>query len=209
MNEKPILFSGAMVRAILEGRKTQTRRIIKPQFSVFHGIYSDASISTNKIFEKGDGRIHCPYGQVGDRLWVKETFVVTGYEVTQRGLAVVNGYYCAGIDKFDVVLAPDESKKFAKWRKKTGAKPSIYMFRSLSRLTLETVGVRVERLREIRVDDAMAEGVRTEIVSPFEANPNPMFDPVAAYRDLWESINGAGSWAKNPYVWALTFKRIG
>ena len=199
MKERPILFSGEMVRAILEGRKSQTRRVVaRPRRK------DGCKLLPELLAQIGVGAA-CPYGKVGDRLWVKETFVITGYTVTSHGLARVSGYYCAGLDKFDVVLNAHESRKFAAWRKKTGAKPSIFMFNSLCRITLGIVSVRVERLQEISINDIVAEGVYAKGAYTADFGTDHL---TPAYMELWESINGAGSWAKNPWVWVIEFKRI-
>lgn len=196
MKERPILFSAPMVRAILNGSKTQTRRVVKPEFRVLHAIYPDASISTNRIFEKGDGRIHCPYGQPGDRLWVRETFTVSscGTAVYRADARDQRG------DRWHSIEPGDPNKEVL-W------KPSIFCKREHSRITLEVTGVRVERLQEIDWIDAKREGVRLE---DCEIGPAPDFniDYVGGYQRLWESINGTGSWDANPWVWVVEFKRI-
>lgn len=188
MKERPILFSATMIRAILDGSKTQTRRIVKPEIRVVHAIYPDASISTNRIFEKGDGRIHCPYGQPGDRLWVRECF---GYSDSEDETLTYRA---------DNPSRPHETP--ARWR------PSIHMPRWASRITLEVTGVRVERLQEISEADAKAEGVPCEIIFGTDRGIDGKAFPIREYRDLWESINGLGSWEANPFVWVVEFKRI-
>jgi len=193
MKSTPILFTGEMVRAILDGRKTQTRRLVKPQprnrivKSSDDGQWYDADCVNPGVFVK------CPYGQPGDRLWVKETFCADD-----------NNDFCFRADEW--VECPAEN---GKW------KPSIFCTRKASRITLEIVSVRVERLSGISEDDAISEGITWP-----EQNGKPYRPPidltgisslrVAAnrYSELWESINGKGSWAKNPWVWVLEFKRI-
>ena len=123
--------------------------------------------------------IHCPYGVHGDRLWVRETFqpVQLATEVTQ--------WRYAATDK----------RGLAPW------KPSIFMPRKASRITLENTRIRVERLQDISHRDALAEGVSYDV-------SKPEMHPIAMYRKLWESINGKGSWAKNPWVWVIEFRKL-
>jgi hypothetical protein len=180
VGERPIIFDAESVRAILAGTKTQTRRVVKPQPNIVHAIYGDASVDTNLIFRAGDQRIHCPYGQPGDRLWVREAWTQACHPPRQ-GAEV---FYRA-----DGEIAPE----LGPWV------PSIHMFRWASRITLEIVSVRVEPLQNISHDDAESEGW------------NPATDvcmPLIWYRSLWESINGHGSWASNPWVWVVEFKRV-
>lgn len=173
MKERPILFSGPMVRAILEGRKTQTRRVVKPQPAHIAGIGTVLNIDT--ITGKA-----CPYGKPGDRLWVRETW--DGVRLDGGGALVS---YRADGDK----PVTDDGR----WH------PSIHMPRWASRITLEVVSVRVERLQEISEEDAMAEGV---------ALAENYRGPVAHFASLWEQINGLGSWNANPWVWVVEFRRV-
>lgn len=194
MSERPILFSAPMVRAILEGRKTQTRRIVKPQppddcapirVGEFHPTVIDRwgdEAPGEPIFGaydlNGEWGVRCPYGQPGERLWVRETWREWGG--TERR-----------VDYRATTKVP---------RPADGWKPSIHMRRADSRITLEIVAVRVERLQAISRGDAMAEGC------PFP-NMAGLMDPREWYEDLWRDINGPGSWAANPWVWVIEFKR--
>lgn len=188
MRERPILFSAPMVRAILEGRKTQTRRVFKlPRRMEWYpdlggereGWYCDIG---------GRGWWHvsetaCPYGAPGDRLWVRETWGLYQHQFDHE---------C-----HDVIYRADDQRPIVdRWR------PSIHMPRWASHIDLEVTGVRVERLQDISEADAMAEGVPEAI--PFET---PGFYR-QGFHDLWESINGAGSWDANPWVWVVEFQRI-
>ncbi|TXH46076.1 MAG: hypothetical protein E6Q97_30340 [Desulfurellales bacterium] len=202
MKETPILFSGPMVRAILEGRKTQTRRVIKPQPVPF-GVSSYKGSrqgwkwkpdSLNRRWNDDDkdpyntdpiGRAdlalscECPYGQPGDRLWVRETWGPCAGGVCYRASE-------------EITVCPDGGK----W------KPSIFMPRWASRITLEITDVRVERIKSISADDAEKEGCG------FGVN-DETGGPVARFKTLWDSINskrGFG-WDANPWVWAISFKR--
>jgi len=201
VKERQILFSGPMVRAILDGRKTQTRRLVKlPNRLDFYKSVDQHATNPAKWWFKdvvGSERpiancfVECPHGQPGDRLWVKETF-------TLDFLGPRNA----------VVYRADEPKANCKW------KPSIFMRRTQSRLTLEIVRVRVERVRQISEEDAKAEGA-PEPTGRIGCYPAPWATSKpgpTTYRQtfekLWESINGKGSWAANPWVWVIEFKRI-
>lgn len=204
MKERPILFSGPMVRAILAGTKTQTRRVCKARdvsgqpLSEYSGDALDALV-----------RSLSPYGKPGDRLWVREN----GWqrpERTQRmmrdGADTWEPYYYDADGYTDL-----EREQFKEWGFKR--RPSIHMPRWASRILLEVTDVRVERLQDISEDDAMAEGIDPLQNHPgrfvSEHSPGLNFPSAkAAYRDLWEHINGPGSWDANPWVWAVIFRRI-
>ena len=181
MKERPIIFSGPMVRAILDGRKTQTRRAVKPQPLWV----ASPGVPFKTMDADPKGTINCPYGQPGDRLWVREShYMILQTHDGGAGAVEYRADYC------------DELASGIRWR------PSIHMPRSASRITLEVVSVRVERLDEISEEDAKAEGYKSQSI---------MENPDAGrlwFRDLWESINGPGSWAKNPFVWVVEFKRV-
>jgi hypothetical protein len=204
IKERPILFSGPMVRAILDGRKTQTRRVIKPQpaWKVANMDVRYNSESEVYLPYITDGKYkgwcttpmwYCPYGQPGDRLWVRETFL---YWSIGGGAGL---YYKAS-----------DTDIPGPW------KPSIFMKREYSRITLEITRIRVERLQDIENGDAMSEGVelpdavRFAMRNGFGGGEFDAIDysPIDDYRKLWESINGAGSWDINPWVWVLEFRRV-
>ena len=206
MKERPILFSGPMVRAILEGRKTQTRRVMKRQPSIVH--YERGGVPPNvktsfACWDNVQGEkyyLSCPYGVPGDRLWVRESMF--------GKLESSNFYYSA--DRKGV--GNDIYFKLVKhgWKLKKSI-PSIHMPRWASRLTLEIESVRVERLQDISEEDARAEGARflaPELDEPLESGGKLCG---ASYRYgfecLWESINGKGSWNLNPWVWVINFER--
>lgn len=184
MREKPILFSGPMVRAILEGSKTQTRRVCK--LDVRGGMPQPEFDSLLR---------YCPYGQPGDRLWVRETCWLYGrWEVKgvrKNGKPSWRFVLIGKRVRFD---KPGTDESMAYWGGGEGWswRPSIHMPRWASRITLEITGVRVERLGEISESDARAEGVQS----------------VAEFKELWASINGPGSWEANPWVWVVEFRRI-
>jgi hypothetical protein len=194
--ERPIVFSAPMVRAILEGRKTQTRRIVKTGFILEHCLFNldDGAIEVKA--ELCSGRVKCPYGKTGDRLWVRETWA---------GKAVLN-WQMQGFDQETVevfnpscinYMASTPGVFVKKWRS------PIHMPRWASRITLEVESVKVERLNDCSLDDALAEGV-----SDRDQDTGAWQNPKEQYADLWESINGPGSWDANPWVWVVSFKHI-
>lgn len=214
MRERPILFSAPMVRALLAGTKTQTRRVAKYQpisSSRFRSGYyvtrpgdkKERSVSTDApAFLLGD---LCPHGTVGDRLWVKETWrphVAHGCALDACDCADVNVEYAAdgSVEYFDDYkinrASPDWCMPKAADR---GNVSPLFMPRWASRLILEITDVRIERLQAISEGDCCAEGVGSPITRDYK---KPKFQA------LWESINGAESWAANPWVWALTFRRV-
>lgn len=239
MKSRPILFSGEMVRAILDGRKTQTRRIIKNlKIKLRHEVHSDAifglihkpmvataGIHRGYIAHAGAVSVFCdeerrlgvkpeefdfvcPYADgktvlvnLGDRksrwevipqesqLWVKETFAPSFADDDDSK----NGW---------VYRATNNGPEPLKW------KPSIFMPRAASRITLELTAVRAERLNDISSRDAQCEGVTTAMAEPSVSEDAIAWSYIDGYQWLWESINGKGSWEKNPWVWVLEFKVI-
>lgn len=220
MKERPILFKGAMVLAILDGRKTQTRRVIQPQptgelrpisewsrglAAACHDHNPDADKLTehsNRLkgkvfpFTTDSGGLMsptCPYGQPGDKLWVREAWRTIGddgrcNDVPPRDLQPSPVWYEA-----DGKAAISEL--VGKYR------PPMFMLRWASRITLEITNVRVERLQEISNDDAFAEGINRPIDARY---------PVDEFRALWGSINATRGfgWDVNSWVWVVEFRRI-
>ena len=229
MTDRPILFSAPMVRAILDGTKTQTRRVVKPQPYIdaqgnfcwnggnfgqnFSGPHIQAIASP--LPNSRTGRVYCPYGKPSDRLWVRETWMP---DAPHDGTwASMQFYGCKHSPLSDI---PERFRKAehcihrASWEGPplVGWKPSIHMPRWASRITLEITGVRVERLQDISEADAKAEGV-TRIPYPDRflgpdgvSHENPVHRSL--FRDLWKQINGAGSWEANPWVWVVEFKPV-
>ena len=183
MKEKPILFNGEMVRAILDGRKTMTRRAVKPQPTLDHGLVFEG-IALGKFGAVSDSVIACPYGTIGDRLWVKET-----HHVRDAG-------YVDGTGRDIVYKADDEDFPY-------GWTPSIHMPRWASRITLEITNVRVERLHEITEADAEREGVE-----PWSSNALDFNGYYNSFSHLWDSTTKDHKWESNPWVWVIEFKRI-
>lgn len=208
VKERPIIFSGSMVKAILDGRKSQTRRPIKPQptgdcepFETPAAIWDGAKLFFYEAEYPEEGSVPwggCPYGKPGDRLWVRETAKLRSVSPPA---------------KFDLVyLADDEMVDFAR----SDAKPynflrptsSIYMPRWASRITLEIVSVRVERVQEISGKDAEAEGVNLSSGEALWPHENRSSKMIAAFKRSWQSIHGPGAWERNNWVWAIEFKRV-
>lgn len=208
MKERPILFSGAMVRALLVGTKTQTRRVMKTEAALGRdALFAPRGSKKHApTFLLPDATVlavdHCPYGKAGDRLWVRETFMDlrgTGVEHRMK-LDDPLQRYAYGADSPPGSYGDETRKDYGlKW------KPSIHMPRAASRITLEISSVRVERLQDISPDDCIAEGAW-----PIEKRDlGRGHEAVAAFRSLWEGINGPDSWVVNPWVWAVEFKRTG
>jgi hypothetical protein len=224
MTERPILFSGPMVRALLDGRKTQTRRIVKPQPAPCdHGRNFNPGTPAEGPWNGKDGwhcatcgngvrgqehdftGFPCPYGQPGDTLWVRE------------GHAIVPRSAYARSDGVQQTLRPDDNHDACVYREgwersRPGQwRPSIHMPRWASRLTLTVSDVRVERLQDISDIDAEAEGIREpslgeEVWLGFLGYPRATMPAKSAYAELWARINGWDSWSANPWVWAVTFE---
>lgn len=181
MKERPIIFSGESVRAILAGRKTQTRRIVKPCRELLFGAELSPSEIAGEVNAGESVSVPLPYGWRGDRLWIREAFSPSYFDDGSPAFrADFDGYRLRGL-----VSAP-------KW------KPSIHLPRRLARIVLEVVAVRVEKLQEITEADAKAEGARIGVGVP---------DHRVAFGRVWEAINGRGSWAANPWVWVVEFRR--
>ncbi|NAP01990.1 hypothetical protein B1F73_15070 [Pseudomonas syringae] len=201
--ERPILFSAPMVRAILEGRKTVTRRACKPQPSPNAHTTSAEGSPMTSWWETGKDIVRCPYGQPGDRLWVREAW---------QADAQVNDVAPRELSHGEPIQYPADGAS-----RQTGCsmitpgktRPSIHMPRWVSRILLEITDVRVERLQEISRSDIRAEGLECppELASD-DVSPNYRDWYPAAWRELWESINGADSWNSNPWVWVVEFKRV-
>ncbi|WP_368216607.1 hypothetical protein [Aeromonas sp. R2-3] len=212
MKERPVIFNGEMVRAILSGKKTQTRRTITAK--TLHLFDVAAKVGECHHLNSGDPadersqpyyRQFCPFGQPGDRLWVRESCWVYG------GWQPESEYYRKRfypIGKKVAYQATDEKPTngltlHREWR----GTPSIHMPRWASRIQLEITSVRVERLNDINEQDALAEGV-DDGTSPAAIAAGWFEKPRRAFRRLWERIYGQESWDSNPWVWVVEFKRI-
>ena len=193
MKERPILFSGPMVRAILDGSKTQTRRTFKGT-TEHKGPYSPAYMEAHQQ-ASGWGSI-CPYGIPGNQLWVRETWQ---HNIGNGPPIIYRADHGAAQSVYEADLATGAWKVAV-----SGWRPSIFMPRAASRILLEITDVRVQRLQEISEGDARAEGVTPNAFEQTSDNWGGVL-----YRRLWEQINGPGSWDANPWVWAITFQMLG
>ena len=247
MKERPILFSGAMVCAILEGRKTVTRRVVKggqvpavdPSASVDgmrwsaigqrHPRYGFCVFgSTEEECARELGLIGvCPYGKPGDRLWVREAWSIEMLSAfgTDKGYdSTYELSYRAGGEDREIRVAPGEPDPYLKLydNQRGDWRPSIHMPRWASRILLEITAVRVERLQDGEGETAFESRYVEEGINrihhgdgeyyyhAFQNEPEPgnWVDPFDAWRELWVAVNGVESWAANPWVWVVEFKRV-
>jgi hypothetical protein len=199
MKERPILFSAPMVRAILDGTKTQTRRIVADKFLGDIAIWSRLT--------PWHGSDSCPYGRAGDQLWVRETHQLDPPDDGTWGYVQWTG--CKESTWRDIpprFQHPRHVLYAATWKgSELLWRPSIFMPRWASRINLKITNVRAERLQEISEDDAKAEGTQEPSLVPIIG---ACWSERDAYAKLWEHINGKGSWVSNPWVWVVSFERI-
>lgn len=207
MKQIPILFSTPMVQAILDGRKTQTRRVVKPQPNE-NGIsyMKNAPLDWETIYkeewkpwkmetEEGETiALHCPYGQPGDVLWVRESTHKT-YNCRTKELARYEYKTDMPADYWDRFVPAINNGRKVKWT------PSIHMPKAACRIWLKVTGVRVERLYDITEDDAKAEGVE-KAYEVYKENARYRL----GFMRLWEKINGIVSLNTNPWVWVISFE---
>lgn len=236
MKERPILFSAPMVRAILAGKKTQTRRVVRlpadakqvrywaPPSGRSQPGWCDPGVNYWTPDSSGEGDSNhvdpCPYGQPGDRLRVKEAAwmwcerVPNGITKTGRKkwhyvpMREAPVHYAADRKTKPAinVVSPDTGNEWG-WRLKIGR----FLPGWASRIDLEVTGVRVERLNDISEADAVAEGIQQCEGGAMDYLANDYaqgYSPASSFRSLWQSINGADSWAANPWVWCVEFKRV-
>lgn len=220
MKERPILFSAPMVKAILAGTKTQTRRLIKspsrrhPRYALVdygNGWWPYLSDDgESHVTEDGnETEIDCPFGSPGDRLWVRETWAWSGDKSVPEHTRIEAGEVWYRAD-------PRRDNPAIRWR------PSIHMPRWASRITLEVISVRVERVQDISDEAAIAEGlyakIRRDPDVPFPLATNAITGseqvlmpgaPRMHYADLWRMLHGPGAWDDNPWVWVISFRRPG
>ncbi|HHL1952094.1 hypothetical protein ACNA33_10290 [Klebsiella pneumoniae] len=230
MTERGMIFNGEMVRALLDGRKTQTRRPIKWKQTRFTEIGEREDGSKWPWSEDAEHTCDfwhpCPFGAVGDRIWVRETWGVVSHAFSDDGLMIDwvpdrpataihempfgNGYY-SGYAIYaadgDFTWGDDDGYEDGRscW------KPSIHMPRAASRILLEITGVRVERLNSISQEDAQAEGLELTGWRPTYSDPDSGGEVMTLYdnfAELWSSIYGEESWNANPWVWVIEFKRV-
>ncbi len=216
VKERPILYSPLMIQAINDRRKTMTRRIIKPQPGSYHdnsiiwrgkdprSLGEKLAFSVPVIWQSGT-TIHswanrlCPYGKVGDRLWVREKFqLICGGNA--GGKSHIQVRYLADDSHSLIEVEYPVLEKYASRILRRKTFPSIHMPRWASRILLEVTEVRIERLQDITEADSLAEGV----ISP----KGSWFTAKYFFHKLWDDINGPGAWEKNPWVWVVVFKVV-
>lgn len=204
--ERPILFNGAMVRAILSGQKTQTRRIVKGMALE----WLQPGMFTPEFVASPDNSM-CPFGQPGDRLWVRETWqgpIMDGDEFENEYRDNPDKYqrpeYCfyAADDGSPPEFVDADDNFRCCWR------PSIHMPRWACRLVLEIVSVRVERLNDISDDDARAEGTDASHCFFDDGACKVAYPYRTAFGGLWASVYGKESWLSNPWVWVVEFRKV-
>lgn len=210
IKERPILFSAPMVRAILEDRKTVTRRVMTPQPTwINEAAGSYVSRASGRFYAPRDEWLHwrgervtpndprCPFGQPGDRLWVREAFrPIYPQHASYNGYSPIEYDYRA---TYKLGSRPRDSFELPKWS------PSIHMPREASRILLEVTAVRVERLNDIGCEQARAEGYPADREA--ETGGSNM-DAWLWFRSQWDEIAGQGSYNENPWVWVVEFRRI-
>lgn len=214
MKEHPILFNTEMVKAVLDGRKTQTRRVIKAKRGFFVPDFSGGPDEDYEspwpVDEATDDWMICPYGMKGDYLWVRERFcygeIVAGDSLPEEE----DPWYIEqckndnAVIFYENAIREDIGMEDVKW------KPSIHMPRWASRVNLEITDIRVERVMDITVEDALSEGVETWVEKHQPNGDKRSIYPTADFAQLWDSINekrGFG-WDVNPWVWVVEFKVI-
>ncbi|MCW6058271.1 hypothetical protein [Pseudomonas fragariae (ex Marin et al. 2024)] len=209
IKERPILFNGAMVRAILEGRKTVTRRAI--QFPLIDRA-TGCDLAGSEI-GAADVRNNCPYGVPGQRLWVREAWIPSpdaGHESWGNSACNYSDWVRAGKKIGGIPLDLRKPRNCIyrancndygfRWR------PSIHMPRWACRILLEITAVRIERLQDISAEQALAEGVMS-CEQDIDPDGND-YSPLELFSGLWTMINGDGSWQSNPWVWVVEFKQV-
>jgi hypothetical protein len=239
MKEYPIIFSAPMVRAMLEGRKTMTRRVVKLRND------ADVVVTNGRVWKPArvdyDGYVDCPYGRPGDRLWVRENWRVGAWNENDGTVAIdyladswsrrewlnikndpdgekFNRLWIQSTDDAEKVYGRIEDFSWEPGNSPCRVRPSIHMPREFARIVLEITDARVERLQDISETDAKAEGVEHVVVGSGwrrycdpdseEAGVPPCADARSSFASLWAHINGEKSWRENPWVWAISFRRL-
>lgn len=219
MKMKPILFSTPMVAAILEGRKTQTRRTVKPQpdskatlFSYRPDQWPKKPWIAKFKFKEIEGAPYyevtndykCPYGKLGDILYVRETWQLTTWEHPTS-------------ENYGYIYKASENGREWEQTEEWKWKPSLFMPKEAARIFLRITDIRVERLQDITEEDAIAEGIEyivSDLLRGYTDYSTPkgitgvVDSPIQSFRTLWQSINGPESWTANPWAWCVSFERI-
>jgi hypothetical protein len=238
VKERPVIFSGPMVKAILEGRKTQTRRICKPACDMGGELAgsvhpakesgwiawwpgNDPGLADFTKLAYQDG-FQCPYGKPGERLWVRESAYISQPNFGLPEDATHKDYDGQPrVVSYTVDMGFDAKRCAQDYGVKCS--PSIHMPRWASRITLEITSVKVERLQEISDEDCKAEGIEHNWLGSDPCPPEyadewerygsdleaePCYSPKESFQTLWETIHGPDSWATNPWLWCISFRRI-
>lgn len=219
LKERPIIMSAESVRAILEGHKTQTSRVIKPRYKQdeygFNVVsrpatgerWVEKTDEDGGDFEDGTRIVPCPYGNIGERLWLKETWGVgcrpDPYSGWVDGIEYkADEAYLDDIESLPLRVIDDQD--LDKYQR-AGWNSPMFMPRWASRITLEITDIRVERVQDITPEDAIAEGMPIPYVSRDE------YEPISMYRELWQKLNAKRgySWESNPWVWVVSFRVVG
>lgn len=225
MKERGILFNAAMVRAILDGSKTQTRRIVKPQPDYFACgwpcVFGKECFMRNCIMSHKDNKhltaLKSPFGKTGDQLWVRETWRHTASSLDEARAITEDVMSGSAVDwRADYIDRLIKTGEFTRNTAEVACdfetwKPSIHMPRWASRIQLEITSVRVERLNIISEEDAEKEGVvkfQDGKFANYLSESGYALNAKSSYASLWESINGANSWDANPWVWVFEFKVV-
>lgn len=236
MKERPILFTTEMASAVREGRKTQTRRIVNPQPIPFGKSYYGGSRqgykwkpgSLNRSWNDDDKDPYrndslataalgceCPYGKIGDRLWIREPYYQFGHWEKVKGVKTKTGKqkwkFVADSERvrFDAPESFRRSRGILYWHPFLYKRLARFMPRKYSRSAVEIEGVRVERLKEISAAECRAEGIQSDFKGTrVPHNGSFQLVEIVNFEMLWESINGADSWKQNPLVWVMEFKKL-
>ncbi|MCX8956338.1 hypothetical protein [Erwinia psidii] len=219
MKERPILFSSQRVRALLSGKQSQTRRIMKsqllgPGYDNHEGCYGidvvNNQLQGRRVIGMGNLSDRCPYGQPGDRLWVRETW--RGPVIDQQDIAEYehtpdrfkSADYCQYRADTGQFFTGEDEHKFFGWQ------AGIHMPRWASRITLQIKNIRLERIQDISKEDVMAEGVQTDshFLNDFFSSHSKVPCAKDTYRQHWARQYGDKSWEVNPWVWVIEFTRV-
>lgn len=212
MTDHPILFNSEMIKAVLDGRKTMTRRVITvpwakgKRVAPYEPYYVETDGELSYMDEYGDYHPmieKCPYGKAGDKLFVKETFQILNKPIGR----MYHGFYKADREVFDVELTEREHCLWCDRKKPYMMTSGRFMYKSLARITLEITAIRVERVQDISIEDIRAEGLE---ITNYHGKERVHACYYSRWQTLWDSINkkrGYG-WDKNPWVWVVEFEVV-
>lgn len=222
VKERPILFTSAMIQALLKNRKTQTRRIIKPQpVKADQQVFGNSLVwrpnktsayyfdpEDKKSIESAFPHLYSPYGTKGDFLWVQEEYSLELVESP-----VYKCIYSDGAIASVILSAKEEQKLLKRKSGITKKQPGRFMYRSCSRITLEVTDIRVQRLQDITEEEAIAEGIeKTSSMHGYSYYRDYLYGggdlkPIESFRSLWESLHGKNAWQNNIWLWVVEFQK--